>query len=133
MLYRQKDFTTALLQEINKKEHLLNSILKKLVQSYSSKFKEKGLLLETAYEKNGDSPFMPGYCSALSIGVSDNEGELIDLHTIIIWECERNFLGIPISKNIFGSKVTGELVEESPSEITTEIKEYLEEQLEMLD
>ncbi|MGM0838417.1 MAG: hypothetical protein ACQEV7_19985 [Bacillota bacterium] len=107
--------------------------MEKVVQTYSSKFKNKGLLLETAYDKEGDSPFLPGYRSALSIGISDNEGELIDLHTIVIWECERTFLGIPITKNIFGSKVTGMLLEESPSEITNECTEYLEEQLEMLD
>lgn len=133
MLYRQKEFTPPLLQEISNKEHSLKSIMEKMVQTYSSKFKKKGLLLEVSYDKEGESPFVPGYRSSLSIGVSDNEGELIDLHTIIIWECECNFLGIPITKNIFGSKVTGELLEESPSMITDEIKEYLEEQLKMLD
>ena len=48
---------------------------------------------------------------------------------IKIWECDRYFLGLPISKNIPGSKIIGELLDESLVEVKEELKEYIKELL----
>jgi hypothetical protein len=51
------------------------------------------------------------------------------LHIIKIWECDRYFLGLPISKNIPGSKIIGELLDESLVEVKAELKEYIDKVL----
>lgn len=68
---------------------------------------------------------MPGYSSSVSIAIAERNKELIDIHTIKIWECERTFLGMPISKKIPGSNIIGELLDESLEEIREELKGYI--------
>ncbi|QGQ45920.1 hypothetical protein [Metabacillus sediminilitoris] len=84
---------------------------------------------DAGFDKVGDDPFKPGYSSSISLGISDNQGELIDFHSIKIWECERSILGLPISKNILGSKIKGALLDETLEEVKQELKEYIEEVL----
>nr|WP_263326251.1 hypothetical protein [Neobacillus sp. Marseille-Q6967] len=84
---------------------------------------------DAGFDKVGDNPFEPGYSSSFSMGFTEKSGELIDLHIIKIWECERSFLGMSISKNILGSKVYGELLDETLEEVKQELKEYIDEVL----
>ena len=130
MKYQQKDFTEDLKTKIKKTEAELKKHIEKLLTENKSVFSKNNLELFADFDKEGDDPFKPGYSSSVAIGVSDKtdkNGELIDLHIIKIWECERNFLGMPISKNIPGSKITGELLDESVEEIKEELKEYMKE------
>lgn len=101
-----------------------------MLKGNKSVFAKKNFELDADFDKEGDDPFKPGYSSSVTIGVSDKNdknGELIDLHIIKIWQCERTFLGMPISKNIPGSKIIGDLLDESVEEIKGELKEYIEE------
>ena len=52
---------------------------------------------------------------------------------INLWECNRYFLGMPISKKNPGSKIVGELLDESFEDIKLELKEYIEEHLTLTD
>lgn len=132
MKYQQKDFTEELKIKIKNIESALKEHIEKLLNENKSVFSKKNLEFDADFNKEGDDPFNPGYSSSVAIGISDKtdkNGELIDLHIIKIWECERTLLGMPISKHIRGSKIIGELLDESLEEIKEELKEYIEEVL----
>ncbi|AXI08820.1 hypothetical protein CUC15_07775 [Oceanobacillus zhaokaii] len=103
--------------------------MEKLLKENKSVFAKKNLDFDAGFNKEGNNPFKPDYSSSVSIGIADKNGELIDLHIIKIWECERSLLGMPISKNIPGSRIIGELLDESLEEVKEELKEYIEEVL----
>ncbi|MEH6993358.1 hypothetical protein V7075_11655 [Neobacillus drentensis] len=127
MKFQQKDFDEKLKGEIKKNEVALKDHIEELLSQNKSVFAKKNLELDADFEKVGDDPFAPGYKSSISVGVAEENGELIDLHIIKIWECERTLLGMPIIKQIPGSKVVGELLDESLEEIKEELREYIEE------
>nr|WP_263323155.1 hypothetical protein [Neobacillus sp. Marseille-Q6967] len=127
MKYQQKDFTEELREDIKHTEHVLKEHIERLLSENRSVFAKKNLDFDAGFGKEGDDPFKPRYSSSISIGIADESSELIDLHIIKIWECERTLLGMPISKNVPGSKIIGELLDESVEEIKEELKEYIEE------
>ena len=129
MKYQQRDFTSELREKIKNTELELKNHIERLLSKNKLIFNDKNLSFNAGFEKVGNDPFKPGYCSSVSIGISDENGELIDLHIIKIWECELSFLGIPTSKKLPGSKIIGEFLDESLKEIKIELKEYIEEQL----
>lgn len=128
MKYLQRDFTPELRAKIEDTERVLKNHIELVLRENKSVFAEGNL--DLSFHREGKDPFEPGYSSSILIGAVDENGELIGLHIINIWESERIFLGLPISKNIPGSKVIGELIGESLEEVKLEIKEYMEEQLE---
>ncbi|WP_110112079.1 hypothetical protein [Bacillus sp. CGMCC 1.16541] len=129
MKFGQKEFTSHLQQAIQEKEKQIEALLERLNNEYEARFNQVHLTFETSFEREGFDPFQPGYSSFISIGISEEGGELIDLHTVPIWVCERSFLGLTVSKNLPGSKVTGELLDESIEEVQVEVYEYAESQL----
>lgn len=129
MKYHQRDFNDELKEKIKNTELALKDHIKRLLSENKSVFDKKNLDFDAGFDKEGDDPFQPGYGSSISIGISDESDEHIYLHIIKIWECDRYFLGLPISKNIPGSKIIGELLEESLVEVKEELKEYIEELL----
>jgi hypothetical protein len=129
MKYQQKDFTSELMGKIKNTEQALKDHIEKLLSENKPVFAKKRLDFEAGFDIEGNDPFQPGYCSSISIGISDESDELTDLHIIKIWECDRYFLGLHISKNIPGSKIIGELLDESLDEVKIELKEYIEELL----
>lgn len=133
MKYEEKDFTLEIKEKIKSIEAALNDLIEKLLDENKSVFIKRGLELEAGFDRHGLHPFHPGYSSSISIGISDENGELTDLHIIKIWECGRYFLGMPISKQIPGSKVVGELLDESIEDIKLELKDYFEEHLTLTD
>lgn len=129
MKYEAKEFTIELKEKITHYELALKDLIANLITEHKSVFTKKGLKLDAGFDKEGDDPFHPGYSSSISIGISVESSELIDLHIIKIWECSRYFLGMPVSKKIPGSKIAGELVDESFADLKLELKEYIEAQL----
>ncbi|MED1603627.1 hypothetical protein [Alkalihalophilus marmarensis] len=130
MIFQEKDFTLDLKEKINSIEIALYKLIEILLDEYKPTFAKKGLEFNAEFDRIGRNPFQPGYTSSISIGISDDEKEeLTHLHTIKIWECERYFLGVPISKKIPGSKVTGELLDETYEDIELELKAFIVEQL----
>ncbi len=129
MKYHQRDFNGELIEEIKDTELALKDHIERLLNEHKSVFAKKNMNFDARFDKEGNDPFQPGYCSSISIGISDESGELTDLHIIKIWECDHYFLGVPISKNIPGNKIIGELLEESFVEVKVELKEYIEELL----
>src|SRR3954453_4531399 len=107
MKYQQKDFDEKLKGKIKNIEVALKDHIVKLLSQNKSVFAKKSLDFDAGFDKVGNDPFKPGYSSSVSIGITEKSGELIDLHIIKVWECERSFLGMPISKNILGSKING--------------------------
>lgn len=101
-----------------------------LLRENKSIFENRNLEFYAEFNIDGSDHFQPGYSATISIGIADKidpESELINLHVITIWECQRSLLGFPVLKNIPGSKIIGELVDESLKEIKEELKEYIEE------
>lgn len=127
MKYKQTDFTEELRDKINNTELILKDYIESLFSEYKSVFAMKNLEFDAGFDKEGNDPFMPGYRSTISLGIVDENEELIDIHIIRIWECERFFLGMAISKNIPGSKIIGELLDETFEDIKEELKEYIGE------
>ncbi|RFU61006.1 hypothetical protein [Bacillus sp. V59.32b] len=128
MKYQQRDFTPELRAKIEDTERVLKNHIELVLRENKSVFAEGNL--DLSLHREGQDPFKPGYSSSILTGAVDEDGELIDLHIINIWESERVILRLPISKNIPGSKVIGELIDELLEEVKLEIKEYMEEQLE---
>ncbi|MTH55345.1 hypothetical protein GKZ89_18280 [Bacillus mangrovi] len=129
MKYKEKEFTSDLKEKIKNTEAALKSLIEKLVNENKPVFKKKGLDLDAEFERLGNDPFHPGYSSSISIGIYDENCELTDLQIIKIWECERHFLGVPVSKKIPGNKIAGDLLDESSEEIKQELKDFIGEQL----
>ncbi|WP_053363543.1 hypothetical protein [Bacillus sp. FJAT-27251] len=129
MRYEQVQFSDELKQRIEHTERALQSYIDALLSEYKQAFADLELEFEAGLEREGTDPFQPGYNSSVSIGIIDIDGEVPYIHFINIWQCERTFLGLPISMNIPGSKVTGEMLDETIEEIKEELKEFLEEVL----
>lgn len=130
MKYQQKDFTQELKTKIQQMESPLKKHSETLLRENKSIFENRNLEVYADFDIDGLDYFQPGYCSSISIGIADKinpPGEFINLHEIKIWECQRSLLGLPVSKNIPGSKIIGELVDESFEELKEELKEYIEE------
>ncbi|MFC0190147.1 hypothetical protein ACFFJY_17760 [Fictibacillus aquaticus] len=119
MKYKQKDFSQELLNKIEQFEQSLKDYVPAFLAKYRPVLEGEKLELEAEFVREGEEPFKPGYRSELSIGVLDGTGELLDLHTIPIWECTRSFVS-----------VKGELIDESIEDVHLELKEYIEEWME---
>lgn len=130
MKFQQTDFTEEVKVKIKNTESALKDYIETLLREYKSIFAIKKLDLDVGFEREGDDPFKSGYSSSVSIGISENNGELIDLYIIKIWECEHSFFGMPISKKIIGSKIIGELMDETIEETKEEMKDFIEDFLE---
>lgn len=129
MKYKAKELTANLQEKIINIEERLKMVSDLLLQRYNPLFAEKKMELFIEFEKNKKNPYEIGYESSLSLAVINENGEMMDFYRIPIWECERHFLGLPVLARIPGSKVTGELIDESEEEIEMEIAEHLEELL----
>lgn len=131
MKYQQKDFTSELKTRIQEMELSLKKHREILLRENKSIFDNRNLEFDIGFDAiRGLDHFQPGYCSAISIGITDKinpTAELLNLHVIAIWECQRSLLGLPVTKNIPGSKIIGELADKSLKEIEEELKEYIEE------
>ncbi|KON86167.1 hypothetical protein AF332_04570 [Sporosarcina globispora] len=127
MKYHHKNFTSELKARIQSAEKELNGHVEKLLKGNKAEFTKKGLKLEAGFDQEGSDVFQPGYRSSITLGVSEKNGDLIDMKIINIWECEYSFLGMPVSKKVPGSKMFGELLDESSQEITMELEEYIAE------
>ncbi|WP_338472511.1 hypothetical protein R4Z10_07145 [Niallia sp. XMNu-256] len=130
MKYQYKDFNMELKEKIKRMESVLKEHVERRLQENKSVFAEKNLDLDAGFDQEGDDPFKPGYRSSVSVGVTDkSSGEMIDFYMIKIWVCERSLFGMPISKPIPGSKIIGELLDESVEEVKEELQDYIEEVL----
>ena len=127
MKYPQKEFNSDLRKLIKNKEKVLTIFVKEYVKNNKPILMEEGLLLEAEFVIEGNDSFIPGYNSSISVGISESEGEPLDIHIIYIWECNCTFLGVPIGRWIPGSKITGELIDETVEEIEQELTLFLEE------
>ncbi|MCH4825200.1 hypothetical protein [Planococcus halocryophilus] len=79
-----------------------------LLKENKSIFYNRSLVFEAGFDINGSDHSKPGYCSTISIGITDEinpTGELLKLHVIAIWECQRSLLGLPVSKTYLGAKL----------------------------
>ncbi|EJR57561.1 hypothetical protein IIM_00168 [Bacillus cereus VD107] len=133
MNYKEKEFTLDLKEKIINIEQKLRNISVQLLQKYAPLFIKKDMELFIDLEKSKKDTFEIGYKSSILLGVTDAQGDMIDFYTIPIWECNRHFFGLPVSINLPGSKVIGELIDESEKDIQIELREHLEEFLELPD
>ena len=130
MKYKEQEFTLELKENIQCMEKEIERISLKLHKEYSHLYIEKHMELDMGFARENENPFEVGYYSSVAIAILDEEKEMIEFHNILIWKCERIFLGMPIQSIILGSKKVGELADESCYEIEEELKEQLEEYLE---
>jgi hypothetical protein len=130
MKYQQSEFSEELLEKIKNTEVVIKDHIDCLLLEYKTVFADKKLDFDAGFDSEGNDPFMPRYSSSVSIGITEENEERIDLHIINIWECERYFLGMPISVKIPGSKIVGELLDETFEELKEELKQYIDDLLE---
>ncbi|WP_020060834.1 hypothetical protein [Bacillus sp. 123MFChir2] len=126
MKYSYKGFSRNLLAQIKEIEQSLKEPIALLLKKYKPVFAEKNIDFDAGLEIEGEKYFTPGYNFAVVMAIS-KEDELFDVYIMTIWKCERTWLGLPVSKNIPGCRITGELVEESVEEILLELTEHIEE------
>ncbi|MBM7602474.1 hypothetical protein JOC75_000444 [Metabacillus crassostreae] len=127
MKYQQRDFNTVLKEKIINNEMVLKDYIEKLLRKHKSAFAKRNLLLDAGFVKEGKNHFKPEYSSSISIGIANDNGEIIDLRIIRIWKCERYILGLPTSFTIPVSKIIGELLDQTIEEIKEELNEYIDE------
>ena len=128
MKYGEAEFNNELKERIIRYEETVREIAEQLPVEHKSALAGKDIKLDASFGRDGKDLFSPGSISFISVGVEDENGQLADLHTIHIWECSRTFLGMPVTKKIPGSKVTGELLDDSAEDIKGELDEFIEEQ-----
>ncbi|PHC89969.1 hypothetical protein COF42_07755 [Bacillus wiedmannii] len=133
MKYKEQDFTLELKEKIQCMEKETERISFKLFKDYSHLYIEKNMELFIELIRDEEDPFETGYYSSISIAVLDEEGEMTEFYTVPIWECCNYFLGVPLQIRFWGSKLSGELVDETYCEIEGELKERLEEFLQFAD
>ncbi|EOV9529252.1 hypothetical protein ACE41A_21700 [Bacillus cytotoxicus] len=133
MNYKEKEFTLDLKEKIVNIEQKLRNVSVQLLQNYTPLFVKKDMELFIELEKNKKDTFEIGYKSSILLEVTDTQGDMIDFYTIPIWKCNRYFLGLPVSINLPGSKIIGELIDESEKDIQIELRKHLEEFLELPD
>ncbi|MDM5195253.1 hypothetical protein QUG02_20310 [Bacillus hominis] len=133
MKYKEQEFTLELKEKIQSMENEIERISLKLFKDYSHLYIEKNMELFMELIRDKENSFEAGYSSSISIAVLDEEGAMIEFYTVPIWECSNYFLGMPLQMRVFGSKLRGELVDESYCEIEEELKERLEEFLQFAD
>ncbi|MDN7245562.1 hypothetical protein [Planococcus shenhongbingii] len=125
MKYQSADFTDDLRRTIESIETKAEEHVGLLVAKYRPLFSERNLEFDAGFDREGMDPFTPPYRSSLSIGMFGEEEELI--HTAWIWQCDREWMGISVSRAIPGSKITGLLFVQTFEEIQQELKETVEE------
>lgn len=131
MNYEKKEFTLDLKEKIVNIEQKLRNVSVQLLQNYAPLFIKKDMELFIELEKSKKDTFEIGYKSSILLEVIDAQGDMIDFYTIPIWECNCHFFGLPVSINLLGSKVIGELIDESEKDIQIELRKHLEEFLEL--
>lgn len=129
MEYIAKQFTPQLEQHIHTVEKSMQELLKSIYAQYKEAFEKKGMEISVEVIREGENPFQPGYHATIQVGILEKD-EFLDSLFIPIWHCVRTFWGIRSSRKLPGSKITGELLEETEEEITKEVVRYLEMQLE---
>ena len=130
MRFRQKEFTESLKREIEIKEMEIKGYVDNWLPRYQGLFLQEYKVLDAGIIKEGTDLFQPGYSSSLVVSICDDHEELIDVHTIPIWTCERLFLGLPVNQNLPGSRVAGELLDENLPDIKEELQAYIEDFIE---
>lgn len=133
MNYKEKEFTLDLKEKIINIEQKLRNVSVQLLQKYAPLFVKKDMELFIELEKSKKDTFEIGYKSSILLAVTDAQGDMIDFYTIPIWECNRHFFGLLVSINLPGSKVMGELIDESEKDIEIELREHLKGFLELPD
>jgi hypothetical protein len=129
MEYTAKQFTPQLEQHIHTVERSMQELLKSIYAQYKEAFEKKGMEISVGVIREGENAFQPGYHTTIQVGILEKD-EFLDSLFIPIWHCVRTFWGIRSSRKLPGSKITGELLEETEEEITKEVVRYLEMQLE---
>ncbi|MCM3087984.1 hypothetical protein M3557_08670 [Bhargavaea ginsengi] len=130
MKYVELDFTPQLERTIRQKEETFEKLLKQTMEKYRTRFEEKGKQLDGELSRTKDELFEQGYESSLELAVLDRDGESDELHIVDIWACRRVFLGLWVSLPLPGSRLTGELLDETDEEIRLDLEEFLQESLE---
>lgn len=130
MKYIEKNFNSDLKEKIETYETKLNIVMEKIFTKYQPAFAKKRLIFNASFDKNGNDFFTPGYHSFISIDISDESSEYSVVYMITIWECDRYFLGFPVSKNLRGSKIKGMLINESLDDIEKNLYEYIKTEME---
>ncbi|WP_338789642.1 hypothetical protein V8Z81_27220 (plasmid) [Priestia megaterium] len=134
MKYGENEFTLQLRNRISEIEQQLRDVTIKLEQIYTPLFKEQNLDLYIKFEVTNSDLFESGYESAIIIFINDDtEGDMFSFYNVIVWKCNRTFLGIRTSKTIFGSKVIGELADQPIKDIKFELETHLKDFLELPD
>ncbi|MBU8852092.1 hypothetical protein C2I27_08150 [Priestia megaterium] len=129
MEYTAKQFTPQLEKHIHTVESSIQELLISIYEQYKQAFEKKDLQLSISVIHEGENPFKPGYHATIQVGILEKD-EFLDVLFIPIWHCVRTFLGIRSSRRLPGSKITGELMEETEEEIKKEVVAYLKQQLE---
>lgn len=126
MKYTERDFTLELKEKIQCMEKEIERMAFKLFKGYSHLYIEKNMELFIELIRDKENPFETGYSSSISIAVLDEEGKMIEFYTVLSGNVVV-ILGVPLQIRFWGSKLSGELVDESYCEIEEELKERLEE------
>ncbi|MDY0940965.1 hypothetical protein [Priestia megaterium] len=129
MEYTAKQFTPQLEKHIHTVERSMQELLISIYEQYKEAFEKKGVQLSIEVIREGENPFHPGYHVTIQVGILEKD-EFLDGLFIPIWHCVRTFFGIRSSRKLPGSKITGELMEETEEEIKKEVVDYLKMQLE---
>ncbi|MDX8290488.1 hypothetical protein SLL00_11830 [Metabacillus indicus] len=131
MHYTQEDFTEELLQTISSLEKELLDFSEDFLDKYDPELVRK-YKMEAEFELSGTHPFKPGYRSAVSVLIADEEDSML-IRTISIWSCTAHFLGIPVSAKIIGSKLVGELLDDSAEFVKNELRRFIRENMGIQD
>ncbi|WP_312471975.1 hypothetical protein [Neobacillus sp.] len=125
MKYLQTDFSSDLNELINTTEHSFYEHSKLLLSEYADLCVKRDRKLTIEVEKYGKDPFMPGYVSIISVIIKREKDKIKIVGPI--WKCQRTFFGIQLSKNLPGSKVSGELI--TLQDTGNVFKEFIEDNL----
>ncbi|WP_123040594.1 hypothetical protein [Cohnella candidum] len=128
MKLEQHELTRTVKGKIMEAERKFGKLCDELLLKYGPIAAEKQLDVEIALHRTGHDSFTPYYRSGITMDVSRKGGKS-DTHRVVIWECQREFLGIPTKRNLPGSKVIGEYMDEPYEQVAQELIKRLESYL----
>jgi hypothetical protein len=107
-IYKQNQFSIEIREYIHAAEHSFVVHCESLINEFKPYFEKKNQRIRIEVLIDGEDKFLPGYISYVFIEIDHLGRHKIQLK-VPIWSCQRTILGIPTSKNVPGSKVTGTL------------------------
>ncbi|WP_276352258.1 hypothetical protein [Cohnella caldifontis] len=124
MRLEQYEFTGTLKGKITEAERKWSEWCDRMNLIYGEPAAASNVDVKFRMSREGHDSYSPYYRSEVTLTVSRNE-TVLDSRRIVIWECQRFFLGMPTKWNFPGAKTAGYFMDPSYENAAIELEEHI--------